>query len=175
MITGPASMTTIGKWKNFCPTATNNRRAPLQASQVETLLAACRESEADLRRSLDGYTALFQKIPVPIAVTRFYDGRFVDVNELFCHETGYIREEIIGRTALEMNFYPHPEQRKRLIHLILQSGSVDSMEMTFRIKSGADRTVKLTARSLRLDNKEHLLSVVNDDHCLLYTSPSPRD
>jgi PAS domain S-box-containing protein len=136
----------------------------LQVSELEGLLTACRESEANLRRSLDGYTALFQKIPVPIAVTQFYDGRFVDVNELFCHETGYTREEIIGRTALEMNFYPHPEQRKGLIHLLLQNGSVDSMEIAFRIKSGADRTVKLTARFLRLDNKELLLAVINDDH-----------
>jgi PAS domain S-box-containing protein len=134
----------------------------LQVSQLEALFAACRTSEADLRRSLDKYTVFFQKIPALIAVTHFHDGLFVDVNEVFCHETGYTREEVIGRTVFEMNFYPDRYKRKELINILLQNGFVDNMEMTFRIKSGEDRIVKITARSLLIDNKEHLLAIIDD-------------
>ncbi len=136
----------------------------MQVSQAETLLAAHRESEASLRRSLDKYAILFQKSPALIAVTHFHDGLFVDVNEVFCHETGYTREELIGRTVFEMNFYPNLETRTELIHRLLQDGFVDGMEITLRIKSGEERTVKITARSLLIDNKEHLLAVINDVH-----------
>jgi len=136
----------------------------LQALQLETLLAACPESEADLRRSLSKYKALFQKSPALIAVTQLHDGRFVDVNDVFCYETGYSQEEIIGRTVFEMDLYPHPDKRKELIHLLLQNGFVEGMELTLRIKSGEERTVKITARSLLIDNKELLLAVIDDVH-----------
>ncbi|MCX5828965.1 MAG: ATP-binding protein [Deltaproteobacteria bacterium] len=136
----------------------------MQDSELETLLAPCRKSEADLRRSLDLYTSVFQKSPFLLAVTRCLDGRFIEVNEIFCQETGYTREEIIGNTVFEMNFYPNPDKRSELIRLLLQNGFVDGLEMTFRVKSGKDRTVMITARSLLIDNQEHVLAVINDVH-----------
>jgi PAS domain S-box-containing protein len=152
------------KWKLSCPTTTKHRRRPLQVAQLETLLAECRKSEEDLRQSLYKYVSVFQKCPLLLAVTQFKDGRFIDVNEIFCNESGYSREEIIGRTVFEMNFYPDPNKREELIHLLLQNGLVKDMEMTFRIKSGDVRTVKIMARLLLIANKEHVLVVMDDIH-----------
>jgi PAS domain S-box-containing protein len=136
----------------------------LQVAQLETLLTACRRSEADLRRSLDKYAVLFQKNPALMAVTQLHNGCFIEANDVFCHETGYTREELIGRTVFELNFYPDPDKRKELICRLLQDGFVDAMEINLKIKSGETRTVRFTARSLRIDDEEHVLAVIDDVH-----------
>lgn len=134
----------------------------MQVAQLEKILAECRKSEADLRRSLDKYAVLFLKNPALMAVTQLHSGCFIDVNDVFCHETGYTREELIGHTVFELNFYPDPTKRDGLIHQLLQNGFADAMEMTFRIKSGEERTVKITARSLLIDNNGHLLTIIDN-------------
>ena len=136
----------------------------MQIDELETLLAECRKSEEGLRQSLNKYVSVFQKCPLLLAVTQLRDGRFIDVNEIFCNESGYSREEIIGRTVFEMNFYPDPNKQEELIQLLLQNGLVNDMEMTFRIKSGEVRTVKIMARLLLIENKEYVLVVMNDIH-----------
>ena len=47
------------------------------------------------------FVRVFHKSPVPIAITTFVDGRFLEVNDSFLRQTGYERTEVIGRTAGE--------------------------------------------------------------------------
>jgi PAS domain S-box-containing protein len=81
----------------------------------------------------------FNASPEPITISTVLEGRYVDVNESFLRTTGYRREEVIGRTSLELKFWETPEDRMRLIEHLEEHGSVRDMEIPFRVKSGEQR------------------------------------
>ena len=87
--------------------------------------------------SLSGkdYARIFRSIPAPAVVTTMQEGRFVDVNDAFCRETGYLRSEVLGHTAIELGFYMQPEERA-MVEEAVEHGGMYSKEMRFRMKSG---------------------------------------
>jgi PAS domain S-box-containing protein len=63
-----------------------------------------RSSEDALRRSERRLAAVFHLSPQPTAITRATGG-FIDVNESFTKMSGYARDEIVGKTALELGLW----------------------------------------------------------------------
>jgi PAS domain S-box-containing protein len=61
-------------------------------------------SQRELQVSAERFSKVFQTSPVSIFVTRRKDGVFVDVNEEFLRQSGYRREEIIGRSSQDFPF-----------------------------------------------------------------------
>ena len=62
------------------------------------------QSQRELQVSAERFSKVFQTSPVSIFVTRRKDGVFVDVNEEFLRQSGYRREEIIGRSSQDFPF-----------------------------------------------------------------------
>ncbi len=56
-----------------------------------------------LRESESQFVAAFRNSPVAIIITSAIDGKYVDVNDVFVRDTGFTRDEIIGR-ALRKNW-----------------------------------------------------------------------
>lgn len=56
--------------------------------------------ESELR-----FSTVFHKNPLAIGISNYSSGQFIDVNEAFLQLFGYERDEVIGHTALELNFY----------------------------------------------------------------------
>ncbi len=56
------------------------------------------------------YRALFDLEGVGMTQVDLHTGRYTDVNEQFCELTGYRREELVGRSPVDLT---HPEERSR--------------------------------------------------------------
>ncbi|HEY6951935.1 MAG TPA: PAS domain S-box protein, partial [Bacteroidota bacterium] len=67
-----------------------------------------KQAEVALRESEQRFSKVFYASPVPASITRESDGRYVDVNESFLKRMGYDREEVIGRSALDIGFWAEP-------------------------------------------------------------------
>ncbi|MEO7818550.1 MAG: PAS domain S-box protein, partial [Actinomycetota bacterium] len=75
-----------------------------RAAQAKTLLIR------DLSRSQQHFQTLFNWTPSAVGISTLEDGRFCDVNEAFTILTGYGREELIGRTTLELGLWADPTE-----------------------------------------------------------------
>ncbi len=80
---------------------------------------------------------LFHINPEPMTLTRMDDGRYIEVNESFLRVFGYRREEVIGRTALELGIWADLERdRGQIVDQIRDKGFASGIEAEFCTKSG---------------------------------------
>jgi two-component system, cell cycle sensor histidine kinase and response regulator CckA len=104
----------------------------------------------------------FHLNPEPITLATLSDGRYLDVNESFLRSTGYSREDVIGRTSMELKFWERLEDRARLIEALQKHGSVRDLEITFRTKTGAQRTALDSADVIEINGQTCVIAILKD-------------
>ena len=115
-----------------------------------------------LRRSEEKFAKAFRSSPNPITITTLVNGQHIEVNEAFCEITGYTAEEVMGRTALDLNLWVNADDRHNLFQLLSTQTEVRNYEFEFRTKSGKVRTALLSADEIELRGEKCLLSISND-------------
>lgn len=131
----------------------------------QTLQAEIEErqrAEAARRASEERFFKAFRSSPDAITISTLAEGRLVEINDTLLSITGYTREEIIGRTTVELKIWANVEQRDRMRQILQEQGTVRNIEFTFLIKSGEARVGLLSAEIIDFDNQPCLLAVSRD-------------
>jgi diguanylate cyclase (GGDEF)-like protein/PAS domain S-box-containing protein len=115
-----------------------------------------------LRRSEERFTGLFRNSPVPAAVTRLHDGVVVEANEAFAAVLGRTREEVLGRSAIELGFWRDGERRLAGIAELRQRGRMRNLEAPFRRASGELAHGIFQVELIELDGEERIVLTVQD-------------
>lgn len=116
-----------------------------------------RSSEESLRRSEQRFISIFRHSPVPLALLRMPDSRFVEVNDFWFKDFGYSREEVIGHTSVEVGLWVDPADRQPMIDALLNHGIIDRHEVRYRRKDGSIAICLLSGQVI--DNKEGKLFI----------------
>jgi len=145
-------------------TYSRSLEAKIQARTEELEQEICERQtiEIALRESEEKFSKAFRRTPHPITITRLADGKHLEVSDSFLKLTGYSNEEVIGRTALELNLWVHVEERMQLFHLIQQKKQVKNYEFTYRTKGGEYRVALLSSDVITVNGEPCLLSVTTD-------------
>jgi diguanylate cyclase (GGDEF)-like protein/PAS domain S-box-containing protein len=115
-----------------------------------------------LQRSEERLTSLFRNSPVPAAVTRLQDGVIVEANGAFAQLLGLTREEVVGRTAVELGFWSSPERRQAGIQELRQRGRMRDVEAAFRRASGELAFGIFHSELIELDGEARIVLTVQD-------------
>ena len=116
---------------------------------------ALQESEIRLR-------TVYETFPDPVTIIQLEDGRCVDVNSAFTRVTGWDCEEVIGKTAADLNIWLHPEEREKLTAGISQHGKIENLEAKFRLKDGSIITALMSAVLIQLNDRPHVITITRD-------------
>jgi PAS domain S-box-containing protein len=106
--------------------------------------------------------AVFGLSPTILCLTGVDDGRIRDANDAFLSTTGYTREEILGRTPIELGLWIDPAQREEGIRELKAGRSVRNLECRFRVKNGDERVTVLSADIVVFDGEMCILSALTD-------------
>jgi PAS domain S-box-containing protein len=120
-----------------------------------------KKAELALQRSEGKFAVAFHSSPVGIAISLFEDGTFIEVNDEACHIYGYTREEIIGRTSVELGIIDS-ETRKRLLSEIKTRERLRAFELPLRSQSGAVRTVLFSWDTIEFDDQSCVIATIID-------------
>lgn len=115
-----------------------------------------------IKQSEERFARAFNSSAVAMSVTRFDNGRFMEVNEMFCASLGYSREELIGRTSLEMGVFADPEDRRRLQEALRERRPPRNVEVFFKNKAGEEHPALFSADLIEVGNEQCILSVLTD-------------
>ena len=103
------------------------------------------EAQARAEEIHDRFCKIFHLSHVPTSLTVLDDARILDVNDAFHSFFGYHREELLGRTTLEMGIIVDAEERARLVAELLEKRRLRDAEIRVRLRSGEIRTVLVSA------------------------------
>jgi len=84
------------------------------------------------------------------------------VNGEFTLLTGYPREEVLGKTAMELGIWTDSGDLRNARRQLLEQRVVRNVETPFRTKSGATRWALFSAAVVEIAGEERLLSFVRD-------------
>jgi PAS domain S-box-containing protein len=115
-------------------------------------------AELATQESEEKFHKVFMASPYSMAITRLEDGVYVDVNEGFIKNTGYSREEIIGRTAIDFGLVTD-EKSLRSYQIIAEQDDTRNIEMTLNHKDGQEIISLISSTSVELSGEPHRVSV----------------
>ncbi len=116
----------------------------------------------DLTQSQQHFQSLFNWTPSAVGISTLAEGRFCDVNEGFSRLTGYAREEVIGRTTLELGLWADPSERATVLREIREQGYLHNREGLLRTKSGEIRSLMVSVDSIQLGSTPCLIYLGHD-------------
>ena len=86
----------------------------------------------------DLFAAAFEHAPVMMAISVQGQDVFLEVNREFERASGYNREEVIGKSVVELGLIA-PEERERLAEVLGEGAPALGIELVLRAKNGASR------------------------------------
>ena len=94
-----------------------------------------------------------------VAVLDAGDGRIVDVNPAFERELGYRHEEMLGRSTLDIDFWPHPQTRATIWAHLRSERRVCGERVVFRNLAGEEFAASLYCEFFEHEGRRLLLAV----------------
>jgi|GEM_PF-983474 len=104
----------------------------------------------------------FHGNPSAIAITLVEDGRYIEVNRIWCELLGYSREETIGHTSIEVGFIDSLETRQQIITRFNERGYLHDMELLVGGKDGKKVLVLMQAEQIDLGGQTCFLTMLQD-------------
>jgi len=135
--------------------------------RVTGLIGTCldvterRQEEERQRQAEERFEKAFRASPAAISITTVKEGRFVDVNEAFVRLTGRKREDVIGRTALELGAWVDADERDRFIQTLTRDGMVRRTPIRLGAADG-ERRVLVSAEIIELAGERCILAQSED-------------
>jgi len=115
-----------------------------------------------LEESEEKFRLAFTTSPDPIILLKANSGIIVDVNQGFTKESGYTREEAIGKDVIELEMWSDQEDRDKFYESLGERGYVDSMEAMLRGKDGVSKSALVSSSVIKIGGEDHILSIIKD-------------
>ncbi|HLO67126.1 MAG TPA: PAS domain S-box protein [Holophaga sp.] len=129
---------------------------------VGSVLAAHERRNRRIRESEQKFAAVFDLVPDGVFIQ---DGRthgLVSVNPAFEVITGWTREEVEGRTGLQLGVWADLRDRERMLEDLRRDGRVKDLEYRLRRKDGTLIWASVSMDSFVLHGRPSWLGVIRD-------------
>ena len=114
-----------------------------------------------LRESEEKFSKVFHLAPVAMGLAEIEDGRIIDANEALLAMLGFSREELVGKTSIELGLFT-AGQRRDFIAELTTSGRMNAREVDFPARDGKRLCCIFSAEIVTVGNREMLLSLALD-------------
>jgi PAS domain S-box-containing protein len=144
--------------------------SPVKDEHGKVVHAICQEkdisdrigAEKALTESQERFYGAFHYSPSMNIIFTKETMRVVEINEAFSRLTDYTRDEMIGNTLEEMNFWSDPDQRTAVLTELDVKGKLINREVSLRIKNGNIRLYAMNLSVMASGNEHYLFASMID-------------
>jgi PAS domain S-box-containing protein len=108
------------------------------------------------------FRTFFQVNPDPSFILNWEDARILEMNQAALDFYGRAREEMVGKTTVELGFWPDLKAREAFREALSEQGAVSNVELEQRTKTGEIKTVLQSAAMMDSSGQELVCAVIRD-------------
>jgi PAS domain S-box-containing protein len=105
------------------------------------------------------YEAMFLASPLPASVSRLSDGQLIAVNDAWLVLHGSDRDSVIGRSPVDMGFWPSKAQRQAFVDKLGTPSEVQHRH-TLRLAGGIEHSVRIHSARIEAEPEPLLLAFI---------------
>ncbi|MHC1737080.1 MAG: PAS domain S-box protein [Ignavibacteriaceae bacterium] len=120
-----------------------------------------RKSNAIIKSSEEKFSKVFYLNPSASGLSEFDTQKYIEVNDAFCVLFGFSKDEVLGKTAVELGILSL-ETRSAILKNADINGKVTNVETELKTKNGDIKHVLMSAEYLNIQDKKYRYTVVND-------------
>jgi diguanylate cyclase (GGDEF)-like protein/PAS domain S-box-containing protein len=110
----------------------------------------------------DLFQTIFMESPEAIALTRARDAAIIEVNDEWVRLTGFSRESVIGRTAVEIGHWTDEAARQKALQPLSSLGRVRDLDITMLFANGVHRMICMNAVLVTVQGESYILFYLRD-------------
>ena len=118
--------------------------------------------ERALRSSEDRFFKAFRASPDATSITRCSDNRLLEVNSRWEDMFGYLRAEVLGRTAADLGIEMSEPDLTRLSTLMSTNGCIRDVEVDLRNRGGEALRAELVCERVEVAGEPCFITMVRD-------------
>jgi len=101
----------------------------------------------------------FNANPAPALICRLSDQRYIKVNLGFLEMTGYLREDVIGRSVYQLDVFENAERRELAVERLGEGNTIPQMEAELRMPDNGHKPVVVAGQPID----------IGEEPCMLFT------
>jgi len=117
---------------------------------------------SSLAASTRRFELVFEAFPHPITLIDAKTLRMIAANPVFLANSGWTREQVIGRTAVELGLVRNLEHFEATMKQLFETGRVDDLEVQTPLPNDQYSWASYSARLIEIAGEQVILSVVTD-------------
>ncbi len=121
-----------------------------------------RRIEEALRLSEERFATAFRASPIALSITSLATDRIIDVNAALERLVGYGRDELIGRTGVELGIWLDAADRARVFATPSQHTGPTEVAARLRTRTGEERETLITVKEIELSGERCGLALIWD-------------
>ncbi|OYU96014.1 MAG: hypothetical protein CFE21_06275 [Bacteroidetes bacterium B1(2017)] len=139
------------------------RKFAIPITGNEMLLGGIALDISDRKQAEEKFERAFQSNSVLMAISSLETGKFIDVNEKLLKESGYTRDEIIGKTSKELNLFVDYDERKDIVNSAKTNINLpSSLEINLKGKRNNIITGLVSINTVQIGNETCALTAIVD-------------
>jgi two-component system sensor histidine kinase UhpB len=115
-----------------------------------------------LKSKEEFFHAIFEESPFILVINDTEDEKYVDGNHFFSELVGYQKEELIGKTAMELGLSTDPDYHQRMLKLFQQEGQISNFEWNWPDKDGRIRNYLVWTKVIGIKEKKYAFTTLQD-------------
>ncbi len=140
----------------------------IEINGIEYLLSITKDisdrkrMEDAIRQSEEKFSRAFNNSSVSMSITTLKEGRFIELNEISRSVLGHDRDDVLGRTSFDIDFWVNPQDRQKVVDKIMSQEKVRDYQILFRSKSGEQRLGSYSAEGIEINGEPCMLNILVD-------------
>jgi PAS domain S-box-containing protein len=118
--------------------------------------------QTGLRDAEEKFSGAFHVISDSVHITDYVTNKIIEVNEGFERGSGYSRQEVIGKTTIQLNLWADPIDRQTYFAKLAKQGYVRGFQARFRTKDGRILWAEHSSDFLQLSGRRCLVTITRD-------------